>query len=255
MSPKKSKYSRAQARARIRRTKRRSGSMGWTVATLGVVAVGVLMIVLFRGEGSSDAQPRVNEDHWHAYLGVNVCGSWLPPAPGFDSPNGIHSHEDSLIHIHPFASAAAGDNATVARFIEDNEGADWELSADSMKLWDGVEYRNGDTCESGEFEGEKGRIVWSVGHYGEEWTGRPRSGDPADFAPRNADIVAIAFLPESEQTVPEPPDAEPALENIEDLGGASAVSTTVPPSTTPPTTTPRLPGSTTPSSAPPPPSP
>jgi hypothetical protein len=246
MSPKKSKYSRAQARARIRRTKRRSGSMGWTVATVAVVIVGVVMVVLVRGEGSSDARPRVNEDHWHAYLGVNVCGSWLPAAPPFESPNGIHSHEDSLIHIHPFSTTAAGDNATVARFIEDNEGADWSLSADSMKLWDGVEYRNGDPCESGELEGEQARLVWSVGRYGEAWSGKPRQGDPADYKPRDGDVIAIAFLPASEKTVPEPPGATEALANVSDPGAtppstsanATTTTTATPPAPAPPASTP-----------------
>jgi hypothetical protein len=224
MARRKGKYSRAQARAKIRRTKRRGGSMGWTVATAVVVIVGVVGIVLARGGSDSNAAPVVNKDHWHAYLGVNVCGTWLPAAPAFESPLGIHSHGDGLMHIHPYSSAAAGKNATVGRFIEDNEGAGWELDATSMKLWDGAQYENGYTCPSGEFEGKKADLVWATGKFGEPWSGKPRTGNPADFRPQNADIVAIAFLPKG-QTVPEPPDAESALSNIQDLGGAPAAST------------------------------
>ena len=72
--------------------------------------------------------------------------------------------------------------------------------------------------------GQKADLVWATGHFGKPWKGTPRKGNPADFRPQNADIVAIAFLPEG-QTVPEPPDAESALSNIQDLGGAPAAST------------------------------
>ncbi|MGZ8733960.1 MAG: hypothetical protein ACXW1M_02110 [Acidimicrobiia bacterium] len=224
MARRKGKYSRAQARAKIRRTKRRSGSTGWTVATVVVVIVGVVGIVLARGGSDSNAAPVVNKDHWHAYLGVNVCGTWLPAAPAFESPLGIHSHGDGLMHIHPYSSAAAGKNATVGRFIDDNEGAGWELDSTSMKLWDAAEYQDGYTCPSGEFEGKKANLVWATGQFGDPWNGTPRKGNPADFRPQNADIVAIAFLPKG-QKVPEPPDAESALSSIQDLGGAPAAST------------------------------
>ncbi len=172
--------------------------------------------------------PIVNKDHFHAYLGVNVCGTWLPAAPAFDGPTaqamGIHSHGDGLMHIHPYSSAAAGKNATVGRFLEDNDGAGWALDSTSMTLWDGAQHKNGDTCPSGEFKGKKANVVWATGHYGKPWNGTPRTGNPSDFNPQNADIVAIAFLPKGVK-IPEPPDAESALANIQDLGGGAAAST------------------------------
>ena len=232
MARRKGKYSRAQARAKIRRTKRRSGSLGWTVATVAVVVVGIVGIILARAGSTSNAAPIVNKDHWHAYLGVNVCGTWLPAAPAFESPLGIHSHGDGLMHIHPYSSAAAGKNATVGRFIEDNDGAGWQLDSTSMKLWDGVQYKDGYTCPSGEFKGRKANLVWATGHYGKPWNGKPRPGNPADYNPQNADIVAIAFLPRGEK-IPKPPDAESALANIQDLGGAAAASTSSTASTAP----------------------
>ncbi len=200
--------------------------MGWTVATVVIVVVGVVGIVLARGGGSnSNAAPVVNKDHWHAYLGVNVCGTWLPSAPAFDGATaqamGIHSHGDGLMHIHPFSSAASGKNATVGRFIKDNDGAGWELDSTSMKLWDGAQYKNGYTCPSGEFKGQKANLVWATGQYGGPWTGKPQKGNPADYNPKNAGIVAIAFLPNG-QKVPEPPGAVAALANIADLNGAPA---------------------------------
>ena len=194
--------------------------MGWTIATVAVVMVGVVGIALARSGSKSGGSPEIGE-HWHAYLGVNVCGSWLPAAPEYESTAGIHSHGDGLMHIHPSSSAAAGDNATVARFIEDNEGAGWELSADSMRLWDGVEYRNGQECVDGEYAGQGAEIEWAVGQVGEPWDGTPRSGNPADYHPQDRDIVAVAFIPKGEP-VPEPPDAEAALGNITDVPSQGA---------------------------------
>jgi hypothetical protein len=235
MARRKGKYSRAQARAKIRRTKRRSGSMGWTVATVVVVIVGIVGIVLARGGSSGDAAPVANKDHWHAYLGVNVCGTWLASAPAFESPLGIHSHGDGLMHIHPYSSAASGKNATVGRFIADNEGAGWQLDSTSMRLWDGVQYQNGYTCPSGEFKAKKANLVWATGHYGEQWSGKLRKGNPADYRPQDGDVVAIGFLPKGAALV-EPPDANTALAGVNDPGAtppstaAGATTTTIAPS-------------------------
>ena len=78
-------------------------------------------------------------DHWHAALGVNVCGQWLPGAPQFEQranqagqTAGIHSHGDGLIHLHPFASDE-GNNPSVGRFMEDGG---WKLSSGVFTVWD-----------------------------------------------------------------------------------------------------------------------
>jgi hypothetical protein len=160
-------------------------------------------------------------DHWHAALGVNVCGQWLPPAPQFEgrasNPGiqaGIHSHGDGLIHLHPFASDETGDDATVGRFMH---YGGWELSSSSFTVWDDQVHRNGHACPTG----GKGRVQWAVGRYGKPWPANVRTGDPADYRPKNGDIVAMYFVPDG-SPLPEPPDADAALSNIGDLGGAAA---------------------------------
>ncbi len=69
-------------------------------------------------QASGGAAPLVG-DHWHMAWGVYVCDKYvkLPKATGND-PVGVHTHGDGLIHIHPFKDAAAGKNATMARFFE-----------------------------------------------------------------------------------------------------------------------------------------
>jgi hypothetical protein len=233
-----SKYNRAKIRSRVRRPKhRRSGSMVWTVTTVIVVLIGVLLIVVSYSDRQDEVAvaPRIN-DHWHAYLGINVCGQWLPASPEFHNrasetglQAGLHSHGDGLMHLHPFSSDEAGNNATVGRFAE---YGGWSLSGTSMTMWDGNEHKNGQFCA--EDDDEPGELQWAVGHYGEPWTGKPRTGNPADYKPKNADIVAVYFLPKGDP-LPEPPDAQTALANIQDLGGAPAkpgvTETTIPATT------------------------
>ena len=82
-----SKYNRARIRSRVRRPKRRGGSMVWTVTTVVIVVVGVLLVVCHEDRTattSASAAPTIG-DHWHAYLGANECGTWLPNTPEFEN--------------------------------------------------------------------------------------------------------------------------------------------------------------------------
>ena len=113
--------------------------MGWNVAIAVVVIVGVVAHRLHpsnehqaatrqrpaaRGRTPPPARP---QDHWHTYLGVNICGQWLTPVPAFEQPvgapagtqnAGIHSHGDGLIHTHPFVASEEGNNATLGKYAE-----------------------------------------------------------------------------------------------------------------------------------------
>ena len=231
-----SKYNRARIRSRVRRPKRRGASRMWAITTAAIVIVGVALVVLSYNDRQSAAQaPPKLGDHWHAFLGFDVCGNWLhhTPAdskdkgvgtPAFESTMGIHSHGDGLMHIHPFSSAATGKRATVGRFLHDNEGAGWDLSATSMVLWDGPEHRNGAKCGTGA-SAKPAEVQWIVGHRGKPWPTKPRTGDPASFRPADGDIIGVYFLPKGD-TLVEPPGAEEALKNITDVAGSSTGSTT-----------------------------
>jgi hypothetical protein len=90
-------------------------------------------------DGSDRTPPLANRDHWHAALGVNVCGSWLVDAPEFNerasAPGflaGVHSHGDGLIHMHPYTDDEAGNHATLRTFLE--EGG-WMGEHDGLDLW------------------------------------------------------------------------------------------------------------------------
>jgi hypothetical protein len=145
--------------------------------------------------------PVANRDHWHAMLGVNVCGRWLPNAPQFEYragqgavQAGLHTHGDGLVHVHPFTPDEAGANATLGRFVE---YGGWRLDDDSFELWDGNEHRNGETCA-----GARATVRWSV-------DGEEREGDPADVKVDDGQVIALALLPEGVEIGTPPETAVP----------------------------------------------
>jgi hypothetical protein len=258
-------------RAKYRKPKRRrSGSMGWNVAIAVVVIIGVLAIALTRGGGDSSAgtgAPRAANaatgepgDHWHTYLGVNICGEWLENVPDFEAPvgspagsqnAGIHSHGDGMIHTHPFRQSEEGRNATVGKFAD---YGDWSVSEDSIDAWSGpqsapdrTEWSNGDTCTFGQYKGEKGRIVWAV-------DGTERTGDPSEYQQKDGQTIVIGFLPGGAE-LPFPFEACDAFAEITDQNAAviesakspcravDATTTTAPAATDVPTETTAAPAS------------
>jgi hypothetical protein len=233
------KASRTKRRASVSAARRNRGVMGWYVLSGVVIVAGVIAIIASR---SGPAAPVVNEDHWHAAFGVNVCGEWLPDAPAFetafDNPNqraGIHSHANGLIHIHPFVSDEAGDNATVGKFL-DYQG--WTADEDSFDLWDNEDHKTGDSC--GE---QEGTVRW-------ELNGEPRDDNISDYQPEDGDVIALVLLPE-DQEIGEPP-AVANLQSPEETTGVSSPTTAVPTDSTvaPTETTAAVPGDTTATSAP-----
>jgi hypothetical protein len=207
----------------------------WLVATVAIIVVGALLIVFSRADrhDASAVSPKIGE-HFHAFLGVNICGEWLANAPEFHQRAGegrlnagIHSHGDGLIHIHPFSSDEAGDHATLGRFMD---YGGWSVSSDEIKTWAGSTHRNGQEC-NGATPG-KGTIQWKVGRHNEPWPTKARTGNPADYHPKNGDIVAIYFVPKG-SPLDQPPSANSSLDSIEDLGGQPATPQT-PASSTPP---------------------
>lgn len=223
--PKTSKYSRAHIRSRARRPKRNS-SRGWIIATVAIAVVGTLLVVLSYQENQDKlaVAPIANQDHWHAYLGVNVCGTWEPSVPAFEGRDGsqsksgaiagIHSHGDGLVHDHPFASDESGENATLGRYLG---YAQSEVSTDSIKLWSnwvpGVDKTNGDKCPNG----KPGTLQWKVGRYKEPWPTKAQTGNPADHHLEDGDIIALYFVPKGDK-LEQPPGSEEALANVNDPG-------------------------------------
>jgi hypothetical protein len=245
-----SRYSRTAIRAKYRKPKRRrAGGSTWNLAIALVVLLGAGGIFLAVQDNRSaaglaplapDPTNNVPGDHWHTFLGVNICGLWIPAAPSFekahDNPNGsnvgIHSHGDGLIHTHPFVPSEEGVHATIGKFF--GYGG-WSLGSDFIDAWSGpitkvtkTRWTNGDQCPVGDYQGKKGMIAWSV-------DGKTMSGNPADYHQKDGQIVIIAFLPKG-APIPMSPDACSALENIGDINGGSSVDARSPCLSQPPAT-------------------
>ncbi|MCU1370480.1 MAG: hypothetical protein JWO77_1674 [Ilumatobacteraceae bacterium] len=109
-----------------------SGSNRNWLFGLGIVAIlalGIGVVAMARGEnegyGDNSKPPKANLqdgepfDHWHAAFAVEVCGQMLDPVPQAEPDvQGIHTHGDGLIHIHPFTRSASGNRATLSKFFD-----------------------------------------------------------------------------------------------------------------------------------------
>ena len=139
-------------------------------------------------------------DHWHVAFGFYVCDEYLPimEDPGLD-PDGIHTHSDGAIHVHPFHRGAAGENATMAVF---ERAAGIRLDDDGFEV-PGADVRAGDDC--GGTPGEIGFFV----------NGDDFPGDPSDYRFADGDVVVMALVAPGEG-VPPLPWAEVLL-NLSDL--------------------------------------
>jgi len=231
------------ARASSLRTRRRtsSGATWFRLSTAVIVILGTMLVVVSRNDraGAKSPPPLANKDHWHAALGINICGTWQPNVPAYEGNGGVHSHGEGLMHIHPFDAAHAGHNANIGVFLL---GAGDKLSSTSIKLNGQKRLSNGDRCSSLKKDGV---IRWVVN--GKERTG---SGNPAKYAPKNGDYITVAFVPKNyDFNLIREPNNRHALDNISDLAPTTSLPTGDTGSTAPGTPTSTPPTSTTPTTA------
>ena len=95
--------------------------LGFPLAMAAIVFIGVVLIVFARQTRDVSALQPSFDDHWHAAYGIYDCTteSFLPDLADPQTRNdGIHTHGDGVVHIHPSSSAATGNNATIERFLE-----------------------------------------------------------------------------------------------------------------------------------------
>lgn len=183
------------------------------------IGVGVVFIARSRNEGynGNSTPPRAQLspdstafDHWHAAFAINICGSEVaPPFDAIDDALGIHTHQDGLIHIHPFSVQAAGTRATMSKFF-DQIGMD--VSDDKVTL--PVEYNGARVYESGVTTcgGEPAEWVmgkWTTAH--DATTGEPDEVITSDFGSvrfeQDLSAFTLAFVPVGTTDIPGPSSA------------------------------------------------
>jgi hypothetical protein len=228
------------------RTNRGTTPWGWWSAMALVVVLGVAGIVFSRNDAQDKLalrggqEPRVGQ-HWHQALGFYLCDHFAPNvADNQKDPQGIHTHGDGVIHMHPFTRNASGENATFDIYL-DTLGI--TLTEDKLQLpGDPTAYESGKTkC------GDKTGVI-RVFVNGEE-----RTGDPRKLRFNDGDLIVVAFAPKDAE-VPKDPPSKGELTQLSDVPGSpGATSSTVQAPTdgsTPPTTSAETGASTTVTSAP-----
>lgn len=208
--------------------------LGFPVLILVVVLAGVSLVLFARSSREANAAPlsQANEDfdHWHAALGISDCGTFLydgsaEGGPYFtdalQDPQGIHTHGDGVIHIHPFLDSAGGRNARMRIFFED---INLQISDDEVTFPDGTVWSEADkTCRVGE-EDVPGQIVvarWNDAQAAADGE-RPSELITEDFGDirfrADREYFTLAFVPEGElEEIPVRPDIIESLNNLSDV--------------------------------------
>lgn len=172
---------------------RRVRFQGGTVFPLAVAAtliLGLALVVYSRQTvPAADASPPTIDDHWHAAYGFYLCDGWVQLNGNLEERDsrgqftnvnfvrtGIHSHDDGVIHWHPYNSRGVGSNAVIDVFLDTYEV---ELTNDSLTFpfegsygpnpehfgeaptVSGLEFIEGETTCDGE-EGELSVKAWDV---------------------------------------------------------------------------------------------
>ena len=112
------KVQRAARAATSSKGTRERRELGFPLALALVVILGVALVVFARSSRTPAAAPRVGNDHWHSAYAIYDCDRFLPAFTSAADPDGIHSHQDGVVHIHPWNSSAAGDRADLDVFLE-----------------------------------------------------------------------------------------------------------------------------------------
>ena len=93
-----------------------------------VVVLGIVLVIFARGSRDPLTSP-TTDDHWHSAYTIYSCGEQMPRFLGQADPDGIHSHGDSLIHVHPYNSSATGEDARLGVFLNTMNAA---INADGI---------------------------------------------------------------------------------------------------------------------------
>jgi hypothetical protein len=183
-----------------------------------VVVLGLALVVYARqSRPAADASAPQLSDHWHHAYGFYLCDTWFQLSGDAEDPgtddftayqrSGIHSHDDGLMHWHPFTSVAVGSNATLGVFL-DTYGV--ELTNDKLTFPENQRAGLPHEQETGVFE--DGETTCTIDGTDEDaelkvvvWDNFTDTDDGttyiADFNNIRLDqdqmVVAIAFVPDN----------------------------------------------------------
>lgn len=164
-----------------------------------VIVLGVALVAFARSGREATSAPRLG-DHWHSAYDIYVCDTFRAKIVDETDPNGIHTHGDGIMHIHPFNSLASGKNATIGQFFAAYGG---RIDDTSLVLDTGEEIVEGGDCG-----GEP--TVLKVARFDAQDRDRAPDVVTEDLADvrylKNLEAFTIAFVPEGVE--PPAPRAE-----------------------------------------------
>jgi hypothetical protein len=157
-------------------------------------------------------------DHIHQSLAFNACGEFLPDLPEFESPVGIHTHGDGVIHIHPFSQLGVGANATLERYLDDardDGGLEVDLSNTELEyLGETYEEDDADACEG--VEEPVLRMAYWENVQDAESAPEVTTGGFGDIRLTTDGAGITVFYGDPDADIPKPPNAP----NLATLGAA-----------------------------------
>jgi hypothetical protein len=186
---------------------------------IAVIVLGMTLVVYAREDRQNEDLGGVPQlgDHIHQALAINVCGEFLPVVPEFESPVGIHTHGDGVIHIHPFSQLGVGANATLERYMEDarEAGLDFSLENDKLTYLE-EDYDEGDTeaCEG--VEDPVLRMGYWLNVQDEASDPEVTTGDFTELRLTENGAGLTIYFGDADADIPKPPNAE----QLEQLGAA-----------------------------------
>ncbi len=207
---------------------------GGTVFPLAIaltLVLGLALIVYARQtRPAADSSPPTINDHWHATYGFYLCDQWFELSGNLEEVNsqgglintrflasGVHSHDDGVIHWHPYGSTAVGRRAILKVFF-DSYGV--ELSNDELKFPDNnipptglQEYIEGETKCDGE-DAELSVKVWDL--YTDVEADSTYIADMDQIHIDNDGMVFGIYFTARDADRPKPPKAE----QLQELGAA-----------------------------------
>jgi hypothetical protein len=212
-----SKKIRKVQQAGVSRAPGQRRNLGYPALIVAIMLVGSVFVYFAREDNAASASeaPVANRDHWHMAFGIDICGQFEGNVSDVGPDRyGIHTHQDGLIHVHPFGGAASGERATFSVFAEQ---VGIQLGDGEFTLPDGRTYADGDDCETDDGT-QPGRVALYV------WP--PQATDATEPEVITSDIGSVrfrsdgqafvlAFTPEDDE--PTLPPTVPALANPADL--------------------------------------
>jgi hypothetical protein len=196
------------------------GGTLFPMVMLLILVIGIGTIVYARASvPAADASPPTIEDHWHMAYGFSLCDQpeMVKLQGNLEDPNGahyndyvrtyVHSHDDGVIHWHPFSGVAVGKNAKLGVFLN-NYGI--ELTDTTLKFPEdqngGKTYTEGETKCPGGKDGELSVTVWQSPEDTSNGT-RYVTGFDDIRMDKNSLVITIAFQPKG-TTITQPPWAK-----------------------------------------------